>query len=126
VDAATGERLERRSPRSGDEVPEDGLDGKKLASMKLTRWSKLKEKLNNAADADAKVDRKKYALTLYARTVFFVDGVLQCVEDVTDPVIGSGDVDWTRIALFAGNTQDWFWNFDNNGLRLAQLRFYEL
>jgi len=35
-------------------------------------------------------------------------------------------VDWTRIALFAGNTQDWFWNYDNNGLRLAQLRFYEL
>ena len=55
-----------------------------------------------------------------------IDGVLQCVEDATAPVIGSGDVDWTRIALFAGNTQDWFWNFDNNGLRLAQLRFFEL
>ena len=55
-----------------------------------------------------------------------IDGVLQCVADATTPVIGSGDVDWTRIALFAGNTQDWFWNFDNNGLRLTQLRFYEL
>ena len=37
-----------------------------------------------------------------------------------------GDVDWTRIALFAGNTKDWFWNYDNNNLRLAQLRFYRL
>lgn len=37
-----------------------------------------------------------------------------------------GDVDWTRIALFAGNTEDWFWNYDNNGLRLAQIRFYEI
>jgi hypothetical protein len=37
-----------------------------------------------------------------------------------------GDVDWTRIALFAGNTKDWFWNYDNDGLRLAQLRFYTL
>jgi hypothetical protein len=55
-----------------------------------------------------------------------IDGVLQCVEDALIPVIGSGEVDWTRIALFAGNTQDWFWNFDNNGLRLAQLRFFEL
>ena len=55
-----------------------------------------------------------------------IDGTEYCVADATDPVIGSGDVDWTRIALFAGNTQDWFWNYDNNGLRLAQLRFYEL
>ena len=55
-----------------------------------------------------------------------VDGVQYCVADAMAPVIGSGDVDWTRIALFAGNTQDWFWNFDNNGLRLTQLRFYEL
>jgi len=32
----------------------------------------------------------------------------------------------TRVALFAGDTEDWFWNYDNKGLRLAQLRFYEL
>lgn len=32
----------------------------------------------------------------------------------------------TRVALFAGDTEDWFWNYDNQGLRLAQLRFYEL
>lgn len=32
----------------------------------------------------------------------------------------------TRVALFAGDTEDWFWNYDNNGLRLAQLRFYEV
>jgi hypothetical protein len=48
-------------------------------------------------------------------TVSVVDNVSYC----------DGNVTWTRIALFAGNTQDWFWNFDNNGLRLAQLRFYE-
>ena len=29
-----------------------------------------------------------------------------------------------RIALFAGGLQDWFWNYYNQGLRLAQLRFY--
>jgi hypothetical protein len=58
--------------------------------------------------------------------VVTMEGVQYCVADATAPVIGSGDVDWTRIALFAGNTQDWFWNYDNNGLRLAQLRFYEL
>ncbi len=37
-----------------------------------------------------------------------------------------GRLTYTRIALFAGNTEDWFWNYDNNGLRLTQLRFYDV
>lgn len=36
------------------------------------------------------------------------------------------DVRSTRVALFAGDTEDWFWNYANRGLRLAQLRFYEV
>jgi hypothetical protein len=32
----------------------------------------------------------------------------------------------TRVSLFSGGLEDWFWNYDNNGLRLAQLRFYLL
>jgi len=32
----------------------------------------------------------------------------------------------TRIALFSGDTEDWFWNYANNGLRLLQLRFYDV
>lgn len=34
---------------------------------------------------------------------------------------GNGD---TRISLFDPMLQDYFWNYDNKGLRLAQLRFY--
>jgi hypothetical protein len=30
----------------------------------------------------------------------------------------------TRTALFAGDLEDWFWQYANNGLRLAQIRFY--
>jgi hypothetical protein len=37
-----------------------------------------------------------------------------------------GTVKTTRIALFSGDTEDWFWDYDNNGLRLLQLRFYEI
>lgn len=38
-----------------------------------------------------------------------------------DPVTG----DCTqRIPLFDAALQDYFWNYDNNGLKLAQLRFY--
>jgi hypothetical protein len=31
-----------------------------------------------------------------------------------------------RVALFAGNLEDWFWKYQNTGLRLAQIRFYLL
>ena len=36
------------------------------------------------------------------------------------------DAQLERVALFAGNLEDWFWQYDNNGLRLAQIRFYLL
>jgi hypothetical protein len=36
------------------------------------------------------------------------------------------DIDCFRFALFTGGLEDWFWNFDNNGLRLAQIRFYPI
>lgn len=56
-----------------DPANEDGVEGKKLVSMKLAKWSKLKDKLENEKDeTEAKLDRKKYALTCYARGVFFV------------------------------------------------------
>jgi len=51
-------------------------------------------------------------LALFCETGFLADG--SC--DVA--------VKRVRISLFASGTEDWFWNYDNNGLRLAQLRFY--
>jgi hypothetical protein len=42
---------------------------------------------------------------------------------VTD-IDGDGDLD--RVALFQGGLEDWFWQYDNRGLRLAQIRFYLL
>jgi len=51
-------------------------------------------------------------LVLFCDTGFLADGTC------ADPVQRE------RIALFASGTEDWFWNYDNNGLRLAQLRFY--
>jgi hypothetical protein len=38
-------------------------------------------------------------------------------------VDGDGVVD--RLSLFDDRAQDYFWDYSNNGLRLAQLRFYE-
>ncbi|KFA92341.1 HD-GYP domain-containing protein [Archangium violaceum] len=64
-------------------VDEEGLAGRKLLNMKVTRFSKLKEKLNRdeLANPDAqKVDRKKYAMTVYSRAVFFLTKYLESVQ----------------------------------------------
>jgi hypothetical protein len=37
---------------------------------------------------------------------------------------GDGDIDYKRIPLFSDVLMNYFWNYDNNGLRIAQLRFY--
>jgi hypothetical protein len=38
---------------------------------------------------------------------------------------GSGQCD-TRVGIFEDSLQQFFWDYDNNGLRLAQLRFYPI
>jgi HD-GYP domain-containing protein (c-di-GMP phosphodiesterase class II) len=56
--------------------------GPGLLSMTVTRWTKLQERL--AADqsqVDLKVDRKRYALTLYGRAVFFLRRYLDSVRE---------------------------------------------
>jgi hypothetical protein len=37
---------------------------------------------------------------------------------------GDGDID--RVPLFSDSLADYYWQYDNNGLHLAQLRFYEI
>jgi HD-GYP domain-containing protein (c-di-GMP phosphodiesterase class II) len=62
---------------------EEGLAGRKLLNMKVTRFSKLKEKLDRdelANPDDQKVDRKKYAMTVYSRAVFFLSKYLESVQ----------------------------------------------
>jgi hypothetical protein len=43
---------------------------------------------------------------------------------VVADVDGDGTLD--KVPLFDDRLQDFFWSFDNNGLRLAQLRFYDV
>ena len=100
----------------------------------VLRFNSLNPPFDNAKARQAfamVVDQESYLQAAVApgegkecRSIYTCDSPYS--TDVGTELIGSGDVDWTRVALFAGNTQDWFWNFDNNGLRLAQLRFYEL
>jgi hypothetical protein len=37
-----------------------------------------------------------------------------------------GDGTTEKVPLFGDELQDYFWQYDNNGLRLAQLRFYDV
>ncbi|HYX92382.1 MAG TPA: HD domain-containing phosphohydrolase [Myxococcaceae bacterium] len=63
-------------------VEEDGLGTHKLVNMKVAKWSRLKEKLATDVDNsdEQKVDRKKYAMTVYGRTVFFLTRYLESVR----------------------------------------------
>ncbi|MCE5308506.1 MAG: hypothetical protein LLG20_12780, partial [Acidobacteriales bacterium] len=52
-------------------------------------------------------------------------------KEVTDELTSlvaniDADPQLERVALFAGPFEDWFWQFENTGLRHAQLRFYAL
>lgn len=65
-----------------DDADESGVSGRRLVSMTLTRWSLLKDKLENEKDeSEARLDRKKYALTCYGRAVFFVRKYMESVRN---------------------------------------------
>ncbi|MFW5878253.1 MAG: HD-GYP domain-containing protein [Myxococcota bacterium] len=59
-----------------DTADEDGVGGRKLVNIKVSKWKKIQEKVD-ADDSDLKVDRKKYALTVYARLIFFMKKYLE-------------------------------------------------
>jgi HD-GYP domain-containing protein (c-di-GMP phosphodiesterase class II) len=66
---------------------DDGLPGRKLLAIKIARWSKLRERLEKEKlDDEEKVDRKKYAVTVYGRAVFFISKYLDSVRAGTPMV----------------------------------------
>src|SRR5688500_8001601 len=49
--------------------------------MKLAKYSKLKEKIESEKDeSEARIDRKKYALTVYGRAIFFIKKYLESLK----------------------------------------------
>ena len=55
------------------------------------------------------IDMHRTELTKELTTMTFID-----------PATGSP----VTVSIFDSALQDYFWNYQNNGLRLAQLRFY--
>jgi len=63
------------SPQNDKEVDEDGA-GRKLLNIKVGKFQKIQEQLDKeedaALEAEQKVDRKKYAMTVYARSIYYM------------------------------------------------------
>lgn len=64
------------SPQNDKDTDEDGAAGRKLLNIKVGKFAKIQEQLDKeedaAIEAERKVDRKKYAMTVYARTVYYM------------------------------------------------------
>ncbi|RME25428.1 MAG: HD domain-containing protein [Deltaproteobacteria bacterium] len=63
------------SRESNEQVGEKGTSSRKLQALKLRRWEKIQEILKDqhlAETTDRQVDRKRYAVTVYARAVYFM------------------------------------------------------
>lgn len=64
------------SPRNEQTAEEDGVAGKKLLNIKVGKFARIRDQLDkledSAIEAERKVDRKKYALTVYARTIYYM------------------------------------------------------
>jgi HD-GYP domain-containing protein (c-di-GMP phosphodiesterase class II) len=64
------------SPQNDKDADEDGAAGRKLLNIKVGKFARIQEQLDKeedaAIEAERKVDRKKYAMTVYARTVYYM------------------------------------------------------
>ncbi|MGC4113824.1 MAG: hypothetical protein QM765_04030 [Myxococcales bacterium] len=100
------------SKEQKDEADEEGLKEKKLIGMKLLKFSAIKEKLKDVETDDQKVDRKKYAMTCYARCVFFLRKYLEKMKEGKPMGIGKAgrliqdlvDISYEQRAHFLGMT----------------------
>ena len=67
---------------SGSVEAEDGAEGHELPSIRLAKFAHVKEvldKLQEEVDLDKQIDRKKYAMTVYARAVFLIERTFEKV-----------------------------------------------
>lgn len=67
---------------------ENGVDGHRLANISVGKFGRIKEQLERIEDAqieaEQKVDRKKYALTVYARSVYYMSTFIRKMREGGD------------------------------------------
>jgi len=67
---------------------------------------------------------RKSGQSLFQNVTNELTSLVACIDQDPDPTVV--DLFCTRYALFRDEFQDFFWQYDNKGLRLAQIRFYRL
>ncbi len=72
------------SPQNDKESDEDGAAGRKLLNIKVGKFARIQEQLDKqedaAIEAERKVDRKKYAMTVYARAVYYMKRFIERLQ----------------------------------------------
>ena len=72
------------SPANEKTSDEDGVAGRKLLSIRVGKFQRVQEQLDKledqAIEAERKVDRKKYAMTVYARAVYYMKRYIERLQ----------------------------------------------
>ena len=107
------------------------VDG--TVSAKYEVWARALGKPGGSADVSTcTIDQITTEVVCSTENVMFVRGKgKQTFTNVTDQLTSivvsfDGGLTYQRVALFAGGLQDFFWQYANTGLRLLQVRFYQL
>lgn len=70
---------------NNEAADEDGVGSHKLTNIRVGKFAKIKEQLDKEEqqeiDRERQVDRKKYALTVYARAVYFMTRFLERLRE---------------------------------------------
>ncbi len=72
-----------------EEIKEDGSESRKLVSIKMSKYKKIKELLagmEQGAEDNVKIDRKKYSMVVYARSVQFIKSYTEFLKGRGEPV----------------------------------------
>jgi len=73
------------SPKNEAAPEEDGVGGHNLANNKVGKFKRIREILDrmedDAIDAERKVDRKKYAMTVYARAIYYTRRFIERLQN---------------------------------------------
>ncbi len=98
-----------------------GLDGIIGTADDIQVYSMYKLEVERTPGRQKFTDVSRYLLYIYVETDIISD---------PDGIPNSGDevvlVEAGRYPLFDPALEDYFWEYDNNGLKLLQLRFYEV
>ncbi len=72
-----------------EEISEDGSQSHKLISIKMSKYKKIKELMagmEQDSTENIKIDRKKYSMVVYARSVQFIKNYVESLQGKRSPI----------------------------------------